>query len=181
MTNYPEVAIDSEQYAGVVAWVNREAELLDTGREREWLETMVSKEIVYQLPLRQTVERARGTGFSKATFHLDESYGSLLTRVSRNESAYAWAEDPPVPYPALCHQYSSLRTRERTGRSQKQPADLSNPGRSNSTATLLGRAAGRSPNRRRQSETLPAHYPVGSNRYRDSQSGYFFLNSEERQ
>ena len=95
MTNYPEVAIDSEQYAGVVAWVNREAELLDTGREREWLETMVSKEIVYQLPLRQTVERARGTGFSKATFHLDESYGSLLTRVSRNESAYAWAEDPP--------------------------------------------------------------------------------------
>jgi ethylbenzene dioxygenase beta subunit len=95
MTNYPEAAIDSEQYAGVVAWVNREAELLDTGREREWLETMVSKEIVYQLPLRQTVERARGTGFSKATFHLDESYGSLLTRVSRNESAYAWAEDPP--------------------------------------------------------------------------------------
>jgi ethylbenzene dioxygenase beta subunit len=95
MTNYLEVAIDIEQYAGVVAWVNREAELLDTGREREWLETMVSKEIVYQLPLRQTVERARGTGFSKATFHLDESYGSLLTRVSRNESAYAWAEDPP--------------------------------------------------------------------------------------
>lgn len=95
MTDFPEVAIGSEEYAGVVAWANREAELLDTGREREWLETMVSKEIVYQLPLRQTVERERGNGFSKTTFHLDESYGSLLTRVLRNESAFAWAENPP--------------------------------------------------------------------------------------
>lgn len=96
MTDFPEVAIGSEEYAGVVAWANREAELLDTGREREWLETMVSKEIVYQLPLRQTVERERGNGFSKTTFHLDESYGSLLTRVLRNESAFAW---PRIPLP----------------------------------------------------------------------------------
>jgi ethylbenzene dioxygenase beta subunit len=90
-----DTSADPEQYARVAAWINLEAELLDTGRERQWLETMVSKEIVYQLPLRQTVERARGTGFATATFHLDESYGSLLTRVSRNESAFAWAEDPP--------------------------------------------------------------------------------------
>lgn len=79
----------------VVDWLDTEAELLDDGREREWLEQMVSPEVVYRLPLRQTVERARGAGFAEGTYHLDETYGSLATRVARNETAYAWAEDPP--------------------------------------------------------------------------------------
>lgn len=95
MTVHAEIAFSSERYAKVVGWLNREAELLDTARERVWLETLVSKDIVYQLPLRQTVERARGTGFATATFHLDESYGSLMSRIVRNESGFAWAEDPP--------------------------------------------------------------------------------------
>jgi ethylbenzene dioxygenase beta subunit len=56
---------------------------------------MVSRDIVYQLPLRQTVERARGAGWVEGTYHLDERYGSLNSRVARNETAYAWAEDPP--------------------------------------------------------------------------------------
>ena len=89
------VAVGSERYAELTDWLYREAELLDTGREREWLETMVSKAIVYRVPLRQTVERSRGTGFAPSTFHLDESYGSLTSRVARNDSAFAWAEDPP--------------------------------------------------------------------------------------
>jgi ethylbenzene dioxygenase beta subunit len=95
MTDSREIAVGSEQYAQIVGWFYREAELLDAANEREWLETMVSKEVVYQVPLRQTVERARGTGFSEKTFHLDENYGSLMTRVVRNESGVAWAEDPP--------------------------------------------------------------------------------------
>jgi 3-phenylpropionate/cinnamic acid dioxygenase small subunit len=95
MALHAEIAAVSDLYARVVAWLYREAELLDTAQERRWLETMVSKEIVYQLPLRQTVERARGTGFATTTFHLDESYGSLMSRVVRNESGFAWAEDPP--------------------------------------------------------------------------------------
>jgi ethylbenzene dioxygenase subunit beta len=89
------VAVGSELYSELVEWLHREAELLDTGREREWLETMVGKAIVYRVPVRQTVERSRGSGFAKNTFHLDESYGSLASRVARNDSAYAWAEDPP--------------------------------------------------------------------------------------
>jgi ethylbenzene dioxygenase beta subunit len=75
--------------------MNREAELLDDRREREWLDEMVSKTIVYQVPVRITVERARGMGFSPNTYHLDERYGSLHSRIARNESGYAWAEDPP--------------------------------------------------------------------------------------
>ncbi|HTY55559.1 MAG TPA: aromatic-ring-hydroxylating dioxygenase subunit beta [Candidatus Binataceae bacterium] len=137
MTPPSEVPVASDLYARIVAWVNREAELLDAGKEREWLETMVSKEIVYQVPLRQTVERAHGTGFSDTTFHLNESYGSLMTRVVRNESGFAWAEDPPS---RVRHFVTNIRVSElegnrlaiksnllifRTRRDQTQPQLLS--------------------------------------------------------
>lgn len=89
------VAASSELYAEVVDWIHTECELLDEYREREWLERMVSQDIVYQVPLRQTVERSRGFGFADTTYHLDERYGSLESRVARNETQFAWAEDPP--------------------------------------------------------------------------------------
>jgi len=89
------LTVDSGLYTEVRDWLYREAELLDDGLERQWLEQMVSRDIVYQLPLRQTVERARGAGWVEGTYHLDERYGSLNSRVARNETAYAWAEDPP--------------------------------------------------------------------------------------
>jgi ethylbenzene dioxygenase beta subunit len=87
--------VGSALYNEVVEWMDTEAELLDAYQEREWLEAMVSRDVVYQVPIRQTVERARGTGFVAGAFHLDETYGSLESRVARNETAYAWAEDPP--------------------------------------------------------------------------------------
>jgi ethylbenzene dioxygenase beta subunit len=136
-THSIEIPFGSEKYARIVSWINREAELLDGGRDREWLETMVSREIVYQIPLRQTVERANGTGFSDKTFHLDESYGSLMARVLRNESGFAWAEDPPS---RIRHFVTNIRVCEvepdqigvksnlliyRTRRDQTQPQLLS--------------------------------------------------------
>jgi ethylbenzene dioxygenase beta subunit len=88
-------AADPQLQAQISEWLFHEAELLDDGFERKWLEELVSRDIVYQLPLRQTVERARGAGWVEGTYHLDERYGSLESRVARNETAYAWAEDPP--------------------------------------------------------------------------------------
>lgn len=88
------VSMDSALYAEVTQFMFLEAELLDALREREWLENMVSRDIDYRLPLRQTVERARGTGFAESTYHMLENYGSLTARVLRNETAFAWAEDP---------------------------------------------------------------------------------------
>lgn len=85
-----------------------EAEMLDDLREREWLETLVSKDVVYQLPLRETVERARGRGFVEGTYHLNENYGSLSSKVARNETKYAWAEDPPS---RLRHFVTNVRVR----------------------------------------------------------------------
>jgi ethylbenzene dioxygenase beta subunit len=90
-----KVPVGSPTYCEVVEWLHTEAELLDDGFEARWLQEMVSSDVVYRVPLRQTVERARGTGFSESTFHLDETYGSLATRVARNQTKYAWAEDPP--------------------------------------------------------------------------------------
>ncbi|MQY33827.1 Biphenyl dioxygenase subunit beta [Streptomyces sp. RB17] len=89
------VSADTALYAEVLDWIHTEAELLDDLREREWLETMVSRDVTYTVPLRQTVERARGRGFAEDTYHLLETYGSLSSRVARNETQYAWAEDPP--------------------------------------------------------------------------------------
>jgi ethylbenzene dioxygenase beta subunit len=104
-----KVPAGSDLHYEAVDWLNSEAELLDDGREREWLEQMVSRDVVYQLPLRQTVERARGTGFATATYHLDETYGSLQSRVMRNETPYAWAEDPPS---RIRHFVTNVRVRE---------------------------------------------------------------------
>jgi ethylbenzene dioxygenase beta subunit len=99
----------TELYTEVLDWLYLEAELLDSYRERAWLEGMVSRDIVYQVPLRQTVERSRGFGFSETTFHLDERYGSLESRVARNETQFAWAEDPPS---RIRHFVTNARVRE---------------------------------------------------------------------
>jgi 3-phenylpropionate/cinnamic acid dioxygenase small subunit len=100
---------DAEIYAEVTHWLLTEAELLDDLREREWLEEMVSRDVVYQVPLRQTVERSRGFGFSETTFHLNERYGSLESRVLRNETQFAWAEDPPS---RIRHYVTNIRARQ---------------------------------------------------------------------
>lgn len=103
-----EVVVE-DLYTQARDWLYREAELLDDGREREWLEEMVSREVSYRLPLRQTVERARGAGWASGTYHLDETYGSLESRVLRNESGHAWAEDPPS---RIRHFITNIRARE---------------------------------------------------------------------
>ena len=133
------VRVGSALYNEVAEWIDTEAELLDAYREREWLETMVSPDVVYQVPIRQTVERARGTGFVAGAFHLDETYGSLESRVARNETQYAWAEDPPsrirhfvtgvratadAEDPNLVHVRSNLLV-YRTRQEQTQPQLLS--------------------------------------------------------
>lgn len=87
---------DAELTRAVERWLFYEAELLDGGREAEWLATLVHRDISYRVPLRQTVERARGAGFHPRAAHADETYGSLTSRVARNRSDYAWAEDPPA-------------------------------------------------------------------------------------
>lgn len=112
LTVSSELTKDASFYLEIVNWLNREVELLDQLEERQWMETMVSKDIVYQMPLRTTVERARGLGFVDKAFHLDERYGSLDAKVRRNETGLAWAEDPPS---RVRHHVSNVRVGERQG------------------------------------------------------------------
>lgn len=80
-------AVDAEEF------LYREAELLDDGRFREWLD-LLTDDVRYRVPVRQTRERGE-SGVSAEMFHLDEDRDSLTLRVDRLETGFAWAEDPP--------------------------------------------------------------------------------------
>lgn len=71
-----------------------EAELLDDGRLREWLE-LCAHDIEYKLPVRLSRERAYGDGNSTTMMHWDDDYAALEMRILRVGTEYAWAEDPP--------------------------------------------------------------------------------------
>ncbi|QMU22902.1 aromatic-ring-hydroxylating dioxygenase subunit beta [Gordonia rubripertincta] len=105
----PPLSIADPRHIEAVDFLMFECELLDDYNEREWLRTMVSPDIAYQVPVRETVERARGNGFTASTFHLNETLGSLDSRVARGETKYAWAEDPPS---RVRHFITNIRTRE---------------------------------------------------------------------
>jgi len=84
----------SPEYWRCVDFLIDEAEALDQNRLEDWLE-MLHREIDYRAPIRVTRERARGLSFSKQGYHFFENHESLLTRIDRLSTDYAWAEDPP--------------------------------------------------------------------------------------
>ena len=71
-----------------------EAELLDDGRFRDWL-NLLAADIDYRMPVRVTRERGAGPGFATDAWHFAEDRHRLEMRVHRLETGAAWAEDPP--------------------------------------------------------------------------------------
>lgn len=88
------VGISEEVYREVRDFLLREAELLDNGSYRDWLDCL-TEDIRYQVPVRVTRDRGVESEFVNEMGHLDEDYVSLEMRVMRLETEYAWAEDPP--------------------------------------------------------------------------------------
>jgi 3-phenylpropionate/cinnamic acid dioxygenase small subunit len=90
--------LGAEDVRGAITeFLSREAELLDTGRLREWL-GLLTDDVRYQVPIRITKEQGgQGamSGVIENMFHLDEDRTSLEMRVERLETGFAWAEDPP--------------------------------------------------------------------------------------
>lgn len=81
----------------VLNFLYREAELLDEGRYREWLD-LLAEDVVYRVPVRVTRERPAEGGYgglAQGMLHMDEDRTSLEMRVARLETGFAWAEDPP--------------------------------------------------------------------------------------
>jgi ethylbenzene dioxygenase beta subunit len=103
-------AVAPEVVAEITQLLYHEAELLDEGRLREWLD-ILTDDVVYQVPVRIHKEQtgaSRVTGVQDDSYHLDETYTSLLMRVERVETGFAWAEDPPS---RIRHMVSNVRVR----------------------------------------------------------------------
>lgn len=75
------------------AFLYREAELLDRWQFDDWLK-LLSPSVEYRIPVRNTLRKSAGDGFSRKAFLMDEDFGSLKLRVKRIGSDYAWSENP---------------------------------------------------------------------------------------
>ena len=78
----------------VVTWLDREAELLDTGQLESWL-ALLTDDVRYTMPIRLTRERGGGSDVDFGAPHFQEDMGTLRMRVERLKTEFAWAEDPP--------------------------------------------------------------------------------------
>ena len=97
----------------IVDLLHHEAELLDDGRLREWMD-LLTDDIVYQVPVRvhkEVTDDTRVTGVQSRSFHMDETRTSLELRVDRVYTGFAWAEEPPS---RLRHHISNVRVRPGT-------------------------------------------------------------------
>lgn len=88
-----------------------EAEALDEGRFRDWL-AMLAPEVDYRMPVRATVDRREGKGFSEKGFHFVETRYLIEMRIARLESGQAWSEEPPS---RTRHFVSNIRVRPGAG------------------------------------------------------------------
>lgn len=90
----PDIAhVDERAERQAQRFLFREAELLDSQRFTLWLD-LLSRDIVYQVPVRTARNNGDSRGFSTSAFFMDEDYASLNTRVLRVGSDFAWAENP---------------------------------------------------------------------------------------
>lgn len=95
-TQHQEIAVSREVRDEIERFLFREARLIDTEQEREWLETMVDPEIKYQVFSRQLRYRkdTRGSG-DKEVYFFDDNYADLGHRIGLRETGTQWVADPP--------------------------------------------------------------------------------------
>lgn len=92
MSYEPEVS--DREVREITDWLHHEAELLDDGRYRDWLE-LLAEDLRYLVPLRVTREREAVSDVIVGMAHQDDDWDAMEMRVMRLETDYAWAEDPP--------------------------------------------------------------------------------------
>ena len=95
----------------------REAELLDSWRDNEWL-GLLSPDFRYRIPIRTMRRRNEGWAGQFRThrsnspgdsYHIDENLAAIEMRVKRLDTGIAYAADPP---PRYRHFLSNLRVSE---------------------------------------------------------------------
>lgn len=89
------IAYGDAVYNEVMHFLIEEAHLLDEGLFRDWLQ-MLAPDVLCTMPVRQSVNRRRGTGIHEGMLWFREDMSSLSFKVKRLlETDSAWAEDPP--------------------------------------------------------------------------------------
>jgi 3-phenylpropionate/cinnamic acid dioxygenase small subunit len=89
----PEIGADNPVYGRILSFLYSEADLLDGYRFSDWIE-LFAEDVEYRMPVRTTRFLRDGHGFTDADFFV-ENHASLMTRVKRLETEFAWAEAPP--------------------------------------------------------------------------------------
>lgn len=97
----------TETYGRVLEFLHHEAELLDAYRFADWVE-LFTKDVEYSMPVRTTQFLTDGEGFHDTAFFVDD-HATLVTRVKRLETEFAWAETPPS---RTRHYVTNLRLQE---------------------------------------------------------------------
>ncbi len=85
---------NAELYGRVLEFLHHEAELLDVYRFADWLE-LFTEDVEYVMPVRTTQFLTDGDGFHGDFGFFVDDHATLLTRVKRLETEFAWAETPP--------------------------------------------------------------------------------------
>jgi 3-phenylpropionate/cinnamic acid dioxygenase small subunit len=86
--------IDAETYLAISEFLLQEAELLDDRQYDQWL-ALLTDDVEYLVPIRQTVAARDGAGFDPEGAWMRENRASLEARLRRLQGPSPWAEDPP--------------------------------------------------------------------------------------
>ncbi|TWE01893.1 phthalate 3,4-dioxygenase beta subunit [Neobacillus bataviensis] len=88
-----QMRISPEVELEITRFLHKEAYFLDHRKYKEWLE-LLSDEIEYRMPLRETVEGVGVDDIASDSSFYEETKLSLTTRVNRLYTKSAWVENP---------------------------------------------------------------------------------------
>lgn len=77
----------------ITNFLYQESYFLDNRKYKEWLE-LLSEDLVYVMPMRETVEGVNIENIAEDSAFFDETKSSLKTRVNRLYTKSAWVENP---------------------------------------------------------------------------------------
>ncbi len=81
-------------YWEIVEFLYHEAELLDTGRFRDWL-ALMTEDLSYRMPVRVTRVGRKNSDYSDEMEIFSDNLASMRLRIDRLGTDCAWAEQPP--------------------------------------------------------------------------------------
>jgi 3-phenylpropionate/cinnamic acid dioxygenase small subunit len=93
---FKRVRAASSIYGDIQDFLNDEAALLDDDLHMQWLD-LLAEDLEYQVPVRETVYRRDGRGFSGSNFHFRDNKDNLATRVHRSVVVAAAYDRDPAP------------------------------------------------------------------------------------